>query len=357
MVSVKKDINIRKGTGKVLVTGASGFIGGHVVRFFEGQGVDVSCLARENSNISFIEDLPVRIVRGDITDRESLDKAFQGIDLVVHTAGKVDDWGLYEDFYKANVVGTMNVLQAAVANSIKRVIISGSIASYGEEDFRGLKDETSPFHSHFPYFFDKWLPSGMNHYRDTKALCTQKATEFAEQNDLNLTIIEPVWVYGENEFSSGFYEFLKAVKSGMFLFPGRRSNNYHVIYAGDLARGYYLAYANNDLKGVHRFILGNSKPENMNSMYRTFCKAAGLRMPGLLPKFLTYPVGFIMELACHIFRTKNPPVLTRARVNMLYDSIGYDTSKAKEILGFEALMPLDVGISKTVHWYREHHHL
>jgi len=341
---------------KVLVTGASGFIGSHIVRYLKSRQIEVSCLVRESSSIDFISDLPVQIIRGDITDLQSLLSAFKGMDVIIHTAGKVDDWGPYDEYYRTNVIGTMNVLQAAVANSINRVIISGSIASYGEENFQGLKDETSPFRPHFPYFLDRWLPSGMNHYKDTKALCTKKATEFAENNGLNLTILEPVWVYGENEFSSGFFEYLKAVKSGLPLFPGRKSNNFHVIYAEDLARAYYLAYTA-DLKGVHRFILGNRQPENMNSIYKIFCQEAGFKKPWLLPKFIAYPIGFIMELTCHVFRTKNPPVLTRARVNMLYNNIGFDTSKAKKILNFEAQVPLREGISKTVQWYKKYNYI
>jgi nucleoside-diphosphate-sugar epimerase len=98
-------------------------------------------------------------------------------------------------------------------------------------------------------------------------------------------------------------------------------------------------------------------PENMLSIYRMFCKEAGLRKPRLLPKSITYPVALIMEICSHAIGAKKPPLLTRARVNMFYDSIGYDTSKALEILGFEAMTPLDVGISKTVKWYRENHYL
>ena len=341
---------------KVLITGASGFIGGHITRFMAGKGLDVSCLVRKTSKIDFIRDLPVRIVEGDINDLPGLTNAFKGIDAIVHTAGKVDDWGRYDDFYQANVTGTTNVLLAAVSNSIKRVVISGSIASYGEENFEGRKDESSPFNPHYPYLFDSWFPSGMNHYRDTKALCTRQATEFAEKNRLDLIILEPVWVYGENEFSTGFYEYLKAVRSGLFLFPGTRSNNYHVIYSTDLARAYYLA-AISSLEGVHRFIIGNRNPENMTSIYRIFCEEAGYKMPGLLPRFLTYPLGFAMELVCQAFRTKNPPVLTRARINMLYANIGYDTSKAQRLLGFEAEVPLREGIKKTVRWYKENKYL
>jgi len=339
-----------------MVTGASGFIGGHVTRYLVSRGAEVSCLVRPTSDKSFISDLPVKMQEGDITDLSSLQSAFSGMDVIVHTAARVGDWGSYDSFNRVNVVGTLNVLQAAVDNSIKQVVITGSVSSYGEEDHPALKDESSPYNSHYHYFLDRYLPSAMNHYRDTKALCTQKAIDFAEKNGLNLIVLEPVWVYGENEFSSGFYEYIKTVRSGVSLMPGSHKNTFHVIYAGDLARAYYLAITG-DVKGIHRIILGNPSTEKMSRIYQLFCGAAGLKNPILLPEFLTCPVGFILELIYHLLGLKNPPLLTRARVNMFYDSIGYNTAKSYKLLHLDEMIPLDEGIRKTVQWYRENKYL
>jgi nucleoside-diphosphate-sugar epimerase len=356
MDTADRTIKQDNGRERVLVTGASGFIGGHVARYFAGQGVEVSCLVREKSDTGFIQELPVSIIKGDITDPASLARASRGMDAIVHVAGKVDDWGSYDEFYKVNVTGTLNVLQAALSQSVSHVIITGSVSSYGEEDHIGLKDETSPYNSHYPYFLDRWIPCGMNHYRDTKALCTRKAGEFAARHSLNVTVIEPCWVYGENEFSSGFYEYLKTAASGMAVMPGSRSNIFHVIYAEDLARSYYLAFRKKP-EGFHRFIIGNKSPENMAGIYKTFCSAAGLRIPVLIPKALSYPLGVFLELIYTVAGSKKPPVLTRGRVNMFYDNIGYATSRAKEMLGFEARVPLEEGIARTVKWYRDNHYL
>jgi len=342
--------------GKILVTGATGFIGGHVTRFLVNQGLEVSCLVRENSKAGFIRNLQVSLIKGDIEDIESLRSAFRRQDAIIHTAGKVGDWGSYDSFYEANVKGSLNVLQAAADNAVSRVIMTGSVSSYGEEDYPDLKDESSPFNSHYSYFMDKCFPSGMNHYRDTKALMTREAIDFAEKNRMNLIILEPVWVYGENEFNTGFYEYVKAVKSGTGFMPGSRKNTFHVIYAGDLARTYYQALINGP-EGIHRIIAGNPSTENMLRIYQVFCNEAGLKMPALVPKCLIYPVGFLLEMIYTVFKAKKPPLLTRARVNMFYDSIGYDTSKATKLLHLNKMVSLEEGIKRTVQWYRDTHYL
>jgi nucleoside-diphosphate-sugar epimerase len=315
------------------------------------QGLDVTCLVRTPGNPRFIGDLPVSIVQGDVKDPESLRHAFAGHDVIVHVAARVGDWGSYADFYETNVLGTLNVLQEALRCSAKRVILTGSVASYGEEDHPDLKDETSPYNSHYPYFIDPWLPSGMNHYRDTKALCTQLAEEFTVNNKMDVVVLEPVWVYGENEFSSGFFEYLKSLKTGMRLMPGSKCNTFHVIYAGDLARAFYLACTCN-LEGFQRIIIGNPQPEKMYGIYRMLADSAGLPRPLLLPRWVSYSAGLALECIWTLLRMKKPPLLTRARVNMFYDSIGYSTEKAYSLLGFKAMTPLSEGIDRTVNWYK-----
>ncbi|HQO09625.1 MAG TPA: NAD-dependent epimerase/dehydratase family protein [Clostridiales bacterium] len=337
--------------GKVLITGASGFIGSHIVELFADKHIPAVCLVRNSSDTAFLKNLGLEPVYGDIKDTESLRSALKDIDFVIHTAGKSSDWGGYQDFYDNNVSGTINILEASISAGIKDVIITGSVSSYGEEDCSSVKNEDSPYNSHYRYFCGRIFPSAMNHYRDTKALLTQKSIEFAEKNKINLTIIEPVWVYGEREFSSGFYEYLKTVHSGIRFMPGSPSNKFHVIYAGDLAQAYLAAYLKKQ-KGVSRIIIGDPKAQNMNYIHSLFCSNADLKPPALLPKFLTYPVGICLELAASLFRSEKPPLLSRARVNMMYDSIEYSTARSEKLLGFKAVTPLEEGIKRTVDWYK-----
>jgi nucleoside-diphosphate-sugar epimerase len=336
---------------KVLLTGATGFIGSHIAEFFFNNNIPVVCLVRRSSDVSFLKELDLEIAQGDIRDIGSVEQAVKNVDFVIHTAGRSSDWGKYQDFYENNVTGTLNVLKACASSKIKDIIITGSVSSYGEENSITVKDENSPYNSHYKYFCGKIFPSAMNFYRDTKAVLTQMSIEFAENNDLNLTVIEPVWVYGEREFNTGFYEYLKTVKNGMKFMPGNKFNKFHVIYAGDLAKAYYLAYEKK-LRGINRIIVGNPEPERMHLIHSMFCRTAGLKPPKLIPKLFMYPAGFILELTSAILRTSKPPLLSRSRINMMYDNIEFSVDKAKKLLGFTAETSLEEGISKTVDWYK-----
>jgi len=335
-----------------MITGATGFIGSHLTRAFCENQVLVGCLVRESSNISNIKDLPVEFRTGDIRNVDDLTKAFTGYHCVIHNAAKVADWGNFAEFYHINVTGTVNVLTACVNAGIKDIIMTGSNSVYGEEHNPNVKDENSPYNSHYPYFGDSLFPCRLNFYRDTKALAKKEAINFAGEYGLNLTVLEPVWVYGERELNTGFYEYLKTAKAGIPFLPGSRQNKFHVVYAGDLARAYVMAFIK-QLAGINCILIGNEKAESMDSIYKLFCSAAGINKPWNIPKTLTYPAALIMELLYTVFNAKTPPLLTRGRVNMFYDNMEFSVKKAERLLRFRNMYSLEEGIKKTVLWYKE----
>ena len=147
-----------------------------------------------------------------------------------------------------------------------------------------------------------------------------------------------------------FYEYLKAARDRIPFCMGGKKNKFHVVYARDLARAYYLAYK---AKAEGCFIIGNRETVTMDEVFSHFCREAGYAKPRNAPMVLTYPIGFAMELLWTIFRAKNPPFMTRGRVNMFYDSAEYGVLKAKDILGFESEYTLVQGIKITVNWYKE----
>lgn len=342
---------------KVLITGATGLIGSHVAEYFNAAGIETVCLVRKNSNTDFLRSIKTEIVYGDICDKNFLKNFFSsGINFIVHTAAMVGDWGNYADFYNTNVVGTLNVLDAAQYNSIKDLIITGSVSCYGEESSGLIKDETYKYNPHYKYFLDSLFPSCMNYYRDTKAEANIKAIEYAAKYSMNLTILNPAWVYGEREFHSGFYDFLKNIKNGLAIVPGNKSNKFHTIYARDLAKIYYLAYTKK-LKGVNEFLAVSPSAEYLYILLDMFCQKAGYKIPVRIPKVLIYPPALITELIFTLLKIKKAPSISRARVNIFYDNIEYSSKKMMDALEFTPDYTLEEGIENTVSWYQNNNYL
>jgi len=334
----------------VLITGVTGFIGSHVAERLVENGYKVGGLVRKSSDSRNINHLDIQIEYGSLADIDVLESVVSRYDTVIHIAGYASDWGDFDTFYQTNVIGTVNVLKAVKKAGHKHVVLTGSISTYGEEDYLGEKDESYPDASHYPYFADRFFPCKMNYYRDTKAEAKRRAIVFAKENELDLTIIEPTWVYGEREFSSGFYEYIKSVQSGMFVMPGSRKNRFHMVYVKDLARAFHIVLEKK-FEGIHTFIIGNEQAPLMDDVYNQFCQEAELKRPIKLPKWIFYPIGFGIEFIHTLLRIKTAPVLTRGRVNMFYDNIAYKVEKAERILGFESETELEEGIQKTVQWY------
>lgn len=341
---------------RIIITGASGLIGSHIAEYFLSKGIHPICMVRENSNADFLKSIGLEIVKCDITDLKNLTTIFSGADCIIHAAAKVSDWGKYDDFVNVNVSGTLNVLQAAYLNDIKNVIITGSISCYGEESSSVIKDECYPYNSHYKYFPGNIFPSGLNYYRDTKAEAITKAIEFAQVNSINLTILHPAWVYGEREFHSGFYDFLKIVKGGLFIVPGSKRNKFHTIYARDLAKVYYLAYIKK-LEGINEFLAVAPRAEYQFTLFDLFCEKAGYKSLFRVPKPIIYFPAFFTELFYTVFQLKNTPPISRARINTFYDNIEYSSEKIRNCLGFTPDYSLEEGIENTVRWYKENNYL
>jgi nucleoside-diphosphate-sugar epimerase len=341
---------------RIVITGAGGFIGGHVAEYFRDHGLPPVCLVRDKRGAALPISLSLPWMRCDVTRPDELARAFSGADMVIHTAAKVSEWGKYEDFYRVNVRGTQNVLLAARNAGVGMLILTGSNSCYGEENSVVQKTEESPYHPVYRYFMYKLFPSALNYYRQTKALANLRAMEFASANGMKLTIIEPVWVYGEREFHSGFYEYLRTVKSGLPFFPGCRGNRFHTIYVRDLARLYWLA-AHAGFSGVHRYLACDADAEYLHILLGMFCREAGLKPPRPLPKALIYPLAFLLEAAATALHAKHAPMLTRAKINIFYDNIVYSGEKARRELAFQCIYSREQSIRSTVSWYRNNNYL
>ncbi|HZO12983.1 MAG TPA: NAD(P)-dependent oxidoreductase [Polyangiaceae bacterium] len=205
---------------RVLITGASGFLGSHVAEELVRDGAQVRCLVRHTSKVDFLQTLPaVELCYGAVEQRETLDDAVRGCDAVVHAAGLVKAKNA-DEFFDINVRGTEHLLDAVrqhAAPGFKRFVLVSSLAAVG------------PSYDGKPV--DPEATSPVTHYGRSKR---QAEDAVRAARDVPSVILRPPMIYGPRDNES--FAFFKTVSRGMLPKLGDGTNTMSVIYASDAAR-------------------------------------------------------------------------------------------------------------------------
>lgn len=174
---------------KALVTGATGFIGGHIVNRLISDGWRVCCLVRNHSKAAKLINLGADIIIGDLQDSDALRCGSKDVDCVFHAAAKVSDWGSWEEFEKDTVIGTRNILTAAAANKVSRFVHISSVDVYDRALFKfgipKVKEDALLVLENEKYF-----------YARAKMLAEREVASFCVDGKIEPVIIRPGTVYG-----------------------------------------------------------------------------------------------------------------------------------------------------------------
>ncbi len=325
--------DMQKSYENVLVTGGGGFLGRAVVEKLLQKGDRVISLSRK-----FYTDLQrigAEQIQGDIRDRTKLEKSFQGVQTVFHTAAKADIWGKKSDFFKTNVTGTKNVISACIKNKVKILVYTSSPSVvFNGKDMAGV-DESIPYADHFNAF-----------YPETKAIA-EKMVRSAACENLRVIILRPhlIWGPGDNHLIPGIIKKAKNLRR-----IGSGENLVDTIYIDNAADAHILARdalkLNPDLSGNVYFI-SQDRPVKLWSMVDDILDAAGLDPVSGSVSFRTaWLAGFFFELFYKILRIDKEPPMTRFVAEELATSHWFDISGAKKDLGYFPFVSTKKGLEK-----------
>ncbi len=320
---------------RALVTGGTGFIGSNIALRLVERGWDVCILERPGASRQLLEGGPFEFVNGDVLSPETLPAAMRHIDVVYHAAGVVDYWRQgVERMYQVNVEGTRNVMDAALAARVERVVHTSSTAAMGIHPDT-VVDETFHFN----------VKAGRFVYGHSKYLAEEIALEMFQKKGLPVVVVNPTTVIGPRD--------VRKVSSGMVvevvkhcvppLIPPGGTN---VVPICDAAQGHIDAA----LKGVpgERYILAG---ENMThrQLYQTIADVVGCGMKlKVMPR---WQVSFIAGLTDMLQpQTSGPVPLTGDRLRLESQLFYFDGSKARAAFNMPNT-PLRVTIGRTYEWY------
>ncbi len=327
-----------------LVTGATGLLGSHIVEQLRKRGQSVRVLVRPGSDRSWLATQNVEFAEGDITDPASLQQACAGVDVVYHAAAKVGDWGPWADFQRITIDGTRNVIDAAAAADVRRLVHISSVSVYGYYTADGTIDETFPT----GYRLYRWA-----YYSRSKIAAEQLALDAHRSGRIQVTVIRPAWIYGPRDRTT-IARLYRMVRTGQAKILGRGDNRLNMVYAGNVAEAAIIAAGKPEAAG-EVFACSNDGDITQQRFFDLLAAAAGAPpVTRHAPYRAAYLVGFLLECLGHALRLKKPPFVTRYAVWLMGRRSYFSAEKARRMLSWKPTVTYEDGIPLTVRWYRDH---
>ncbi len=328
---------------KILITGASGFIGSAVLRELLSSGYNMRALVRPQSDRRNLAGLPVEVFTGDLKDLASLDRAVESCTALFHVAADYRLWVPQpREMYKNNVEGTRNLLLAAAKAGVERIVYTSSVATMGYRPDGNPADETTPV-----TFADM-----IGHYKRSKFLAEAEVRRMVSESALPVVIVNPSTPIGPRD--------IKPTPTGRMILqaaagrmPAYVDTGLNLVHVDDVAKGHLLAFE----RGLigERYILGG-RNMTLQEILKEMATITGIPAPRFrLPHNLILPVAYVVEGLTRILG-HGEPFLTPDGVRMAKKRMFYSTERAKKELGYSP-RPVSQALKDAVDWFRGHGYL
>jgi nucleoside-diphosphate-sugar epimerase len=322
---------------RMLVTGATGMIGSFIARRAVEEGYRVRVLARPNADRTMLQGVDVEYALGDLGDPATFPGALDGVDIVVHAAAHIGDWGPPEKYRRINVVSLEEFLTCAQhIGHVRRWIQVSTQGVYEARDHYG-SDETLP-----PNL------DGFDGYTRTKAEAEIVLNRHITERKFPAVILRPGHTYGPGE-RAVLPRMLKRFEQGIVKFLGDGKKHLNNTYVGNYVDAVLLAIHNEKALG-ETFNIRDERLVTRLEYLTTVANYLGKPVPKHVPLALAkFAVPFIEGWARWV-GSQEPPLLTRATIKFMAINLDFSIQKAKNILGYRPKIDFQQGMPDALDW-------
>lgn len=324
---------------KILITGASGFIGSAVVHRLLACNYEVRVMVRPTSDYRNLEGLPVERVCGDLTDADSLSKAIAGCKALFHVGAYYRIWSRDpKQFYTVNVTGTRNIMLAALHAGVERIVYTSSIAALGSGKNGQLADENTPVSSN----------AIKVHYKHSKFLAESEVTTLVRDKGLPAVIVNPTAPIGPRDIKpTPTGRMIRDAAAGRI--PAYVNTGLNIVHVDDVAMGHQLAFES----GVvgERYILG-SENLSLKQILHQIAEMTDRSPPRIrLAPNLILPIAYIVEAWAKLANT-DEPMITVDGIRLARNYMYFSSEKAERELGYRP-RPAKKALADAVAWFQD----
>jgi nucleoside-diphosphate-sugar epimerase len=324
----------------LLITGATGFVGGHLAEACVQRGLAVRALVRRGADLTLLQRLGLEPFEADLTQPVRLREAVDGAEAVIHCAAKVGDWGSVEEYRQVNVEGLRTLLEACRGQSLRSFVHLSSLGVYAARHHYGT-DESEP------------LPQQhVDGYTQSKVEAEQLALTYQREHGLPVVVLRPGFIYGPRD-RIVLPQLLDNLRQGRVRYLGSGAAAMNTVFVRNLVDAIFLALDKPEAVG-QVYNLTDGERVSKRRFIETLADGMGVPRPPWLtvPLWLARVLAGVLEGWARRRNHPRPPILTQARLKFLGLNLDFSIDKARRELGYRPAVSFEEGMAETVRWYR-----
>jgi nucleoside-diphosphate-sugar epimerase len=324
---------------RFLITGATGFIGGYIAEACVNRGWQVVAIVRPASDTALLDTIGATILKGELSDQEFIHKAMDEVDVVIHCAGRVGNWGPLVDYRPANVEALRNLLEACKGQALSRFVHMSSLGVYAAKHHYGT-DETVPL--------PKWHRDS---YSQTKVEAEAVAMRYYRDFGVPVVILRPGFVYGPRE-KAVMPRMLEGLRARVVRYPGGGRGALNTIFIRNLVDAVFLAVDQTQAVG-QVYNLTDGEFVSKRQFIEAVADAFGLPHPHLRPpRWVAKAMTWCSEAFARLRGAKEAPRFNSTAFKFLALNLDFSIEKAKRDLGYRPKVNFADAMSETLDWYK-----